>query len=281
MQVIEEDLIRSQCHSFALTGVQKADNSYTCPILEIHTWRKEVIETNLNKVRLSQRMPSNTRDDRIGPLRGIEHRQLELDEEIQCIPIESILSIKYTGEIRKQLTEQTHAVLEQITPRKLSCGEKFQRWCCCKTMNNQVHTDTGQTISQIVDEKGERVILMTIEYIRYNHINSPSYFNVLPNDDAMNFYREHFHQDVLKFYLLNNHDFDRTNFDVKRAQGATFCRLVTQLKAMVDQYPNDATLETIIRKQEIQAIGDPLQETLNRSINRNTTPLNELQRRQN
>lgn len=220
-------------------------------------------------------MPSNSRYDHIGPLRAIEHRQMELEEEIQCIPIESIISIKYTGEIKKELTEQMHAVLEKTTPKKLSCCGKFNQWCCCcKTSKNQIHADTGQTISKIVDEKGERVILMTIEYIRYNHINTPSYLNALPSRDAIAFYKEHFHTDVLKFYLLNNHDFDRTNFDVKRAQGAALCRLVTQLKAMVNEYPDDATLETIIRKQEIQAIGDPLQETLHRSINRNPRPLN-------
>ena len=56
-----------------------------------------------------------------------------------------------------------------------------------------------------------------------NYINTPSYFNILSVSDAI--------------------DFDRTNFDVKQAQGVILCRLVTQLKAMRNDYPDELTLE--------------------------------------
>ncbi len=134
--------------------------------------------------------------------------------------------------------------------------------------------DSGHTITQLVDEKGERVILITIEYIRYNNINTPSYFHALATTDAAVFYREHLHTDTLQFYLLNNQDFDQTNFNLKRVQGATLCRLVTQLKAMNGEYPDESILENIISKQEIQAIGDPLQETLNRLVGPGIATLN-------
>jgi hypothetical protein len=243
------------------------------------------MQTNLNQATLSQRVAlggiqtqRDNADHHIGPLRGVEHRKIELDEEIQCIPIESIISIKYSGEIKKELTEQMHTRLRTPPPQyQLSCCQKLNQWCCttfcccCKDSKNQVHVDSGQTIAQIIGEKGERVILITIEYIRYNNINTPSYFNALATTDAAIYYKENLHTDTLKFYLLNNQDFDQTNFDLKRVQGATLCRLVTQLKAMAGEYPDEPTLESIIRKQEIQVIGDPPQETMNRLVGPGTT----------
>jgi hypothetical protein len=178
--------------------------------------------------------------------------------------------MKYSGEIKKELTEQMHARLKTPPPPvDFSCCSKMNLWCCktfCCCCDNQVHVDPVRTIAQIVDEKGERVILITIEYIRYNNINTPSYFNALTTADANVYYRERLHTDILKFYVLNNQDFEQTNFDLKRAQGATLCRLVTHLKAMAGQYPDESTLQNIISKQEIQVIGDPPQESLNHLV---------------
>jgi hypothetical protein len=219
-------------------------------------------------------------DHRVGPLHSAEHRRIELNEEIQCIPIESIISIKYSGEIKKELTEQTHARLKTPPPDELSCCGTINRWCCrtfcccCNSCKNQVHIDPEHTINQIVDEKGERVILITIEYIRYSNINSPSHLNVLATIDAVAYYKDRLHTDTLKFYVLNNRDFEQTDFDLKRVQGARLCRLVTQLKAMAGQYPNESTLQDIISKQEIQVIGDPLQETMNTLVGPGRTTFN-------
>jgi hypothetical protein len=204
-------------------------------------------------------------DLHLGPVRTVEHHRFELDEEIQCIPIASIISIKYSGETKKEHTEQMHARLKTPPPHNPSCCKKMSAWCsktfCC-CCNNQVHIDPERTIAQTVDKKGERVILITIEYIRYSNIDTPSYFDALARTDAAVYYKDHLHTDTLRFYLLNNHDFEQTNFNLKRAQGATFSRLVTQLKAMAEDYPDEPTLEKIISKQEIQVIGDPPQETI-------------------
>ncbi len=203
------------------------------------------------------------RNHHIGPLRGVEHRRLELDEEIQSIPIESLISIKYFSEIKKELKEQIHTRINTPPPRRaLSCCEKIIQWLCGGNSNNQVHADPGRIIRQIVDEKGERVILIEIQYIRYSNINSPSYFNALAKTDAEVYYKERFDTVPLTFYLLNNQDFDQTNFDLKRAQAVTLCRLVAHLKAMVGQYPDEPTLNNIINKQAILDIGDPPQEAL-------------------
>jgi hypothetical protein len=117
-----------------------------------------------------------------------------------------------------------------------------------------------------VGQKSDRVILITIEYIRYNNIDTPSYFRALAPTDAAVYYKENLHTDTLKFYLVNNQDFEQTDFNSKRAQGASLCRLVTQLKAMDGQYPDESTLENIITKHEIQVVGDPPKETMERLV---------------
>jgi hypothetical protein len=266
-------------------GVRKLDNSYTTPVLEIHTWRKEMKQSNLNRTTTSQRVAlgglqtqRDNADRHTGPLHGTEHRQIELGEEIQCIPIESIISIKYSGEVRKELTEKVHTRIPTPPPSvRLSCCQKVNQWCsktfccCCNKSKNQVHIDSGRTVVEIVGEKGERVILISIEYIRYHNINTPSYFNALATADATSYYKDHLHTDKLNFYLLNNQDFDQTDFNLKRAQGSTLCRLVTLLKAMDGEYPDESTLENIIDKHEIQTIGDPPKETMDKIVGHGTT----------
>jgi hypothetical protein len=181
-------------------------------------------QSNFNHATASKRLPLGGRqterdnaDPHIGPLRGAQHRKVELDEEIQCIPIESIISIKYAGEVKKELTEQTHFRLNTPPPPvPLSCCEKVSRWCCttccccccCNDSSNQVHIDPGRMITQIVGQKSERVISITIEYIRYNNIDTPSYFRALAPADATGYYKDHLHTDPIQFYLVNNQDFE-------------------------------------------------------------------------
>lgn len=71
-----------------------------------------MIQTITNMATISQRVAlsgkQTARDDadqRRGPLHKSEHRKIELDEEIQCIPIDSIISIKYSGEVKKEHKE--------------------------------------------------------------------------------------------------------------------------------------------------------------------------------
>lgn len=129
-----------------------------------------------------------------------------------------------------------------------------------------MHNDPEFTTPRIVDEKGERVILITIEYIRYHNINTPSYFTALATTDAAVYYRDHLYTDTMKFYLLNNQDFEHEDFNSKRTEGSLLCRLVTQLKALAGQYPDDSTLKNIIHQEQIHIIGDPPQETMNQLV---------------
>jgi hypothetical protein len=88
----------------------------------------------------------------------------------------------------------------------------------------------------------------------------------LSPSDQLDFYKKNFHKEPLEFYLLENKDFEQADFDFKRMQGSTLCRLVTQLKTMADHYPDEATLEEMISKHDHLAVGDPPQENFVQSM---------------
>jgi hypothetical protein len=207
-------------------------------------------------------------DHRLGPSRGNTRRRLEIDEETIFIPIESILSIKHSSEIKKGHTEYQHVLVERPQHVKLSCCGEIKQWCCktfcccCNNSDRRVHNGPEKIVTTISGEEAERKIIITIEYIRYSNIHTPSHVRVLAVSDQTAFYKENFHQETLQFYLLDSDDYQQTDFDLKHMQASILCRLVTDLKAMMGHYPDESTLQTLISKHDGLAIGDPPRETL-------------------
>lgn len=277
-------------------GVRTTDNKYTSPVLEIHTWYKSATQINVNQADMTVRVAlgglqtaRDNADRHIGPLRGAEQRRIELEEKTTVIPVESILSIKSSNEIKKGETEYRNVRLRTPPPPiKLSCCQRINRWCsrtfccCCNNAIGQGRIEPEEIITTISNQEAERKILITIEYSRYSNIDTPSHIRVLSLSDQVAFFRERFHTDILEFYLLDNHDFEQTDFDLKRMQASTICRLVTQLKSMSGHYPDALTLEHIIGKHDTLAIGNPPEENfrrltsaerINASLNFTTVPI--------
>ena len=213
-------------------------------------------------------------DRHLGPSRGGERRRMERDEEVIVLPVESIISIKYSSEIKKEETEHRNVRLRTPPlPIKLGCWQRISQWCnktfccccCCNDSKGQVHHEPEQIITTISNQEAERKILITMEYIRYSNIDTPSHVRVFSPSDQFDFYRRNFHKiEPLEFYLLDNYDFEQADFDFKRMQASTLCRLVTQLKAMIGHYSDEPTLGMIIGKRGNLAVGDPPQETIGR-----------------
>ena len=253
------------------------DYTYTSPVLEIHTWRRSDTCTAVNETTMTKRVAlggmqteRDNADRHIGLSRGMEHRKLEQEEQVIVIPVESIILIKYSGEVKKEETEHKNVRLKTPPPDKLSCCGKVSQWCsktfccCCDDSKTQVYKEPEQIITTISNQEAERKILITIAYIRYSNIDTASHIRVLSTADQQSFYKDHFYTDTLQFYLLDNYDFEPVDFDLKRMQASILCRLVTQLKTMNGHYPDEPTLEMIISRQDNLAIGDPPQETFQR-----------------
>jgi hypothetical protein len=153
---------------------------------------------------------------------------------------ESILAINYSNEIKKGETEYKHVRLRTPPPQvQLSCCQKISKCCktfwCCDNSKGQVHTEPEQIITTISNKEAERKILITIEYIRYSNIDTPSHIRVLSVPDQFGFFREHLYEDTLKFYLLDNYDLEQADFDLKRTQASTLCRLITKASQYTNQ----------------------------------------------
>jgi hypothetical protein len=258
-------------------GVRTIDNQYTSPVLEIHICRKSATQTAMNEASLRQRVvlggmqtQRDTADRHLGPLRGAERRRLELEEDIIIIPIESIISIESSSEVKKEETEYKNVRVRTPPSVKLSCGKRCIRWCCITfccydCFKNQLSMKSEEIITTISNQQAERKILITIEYVHYSYIDTPSHVRVLGTNDQLEFYKGRFRTDPpLKFYLLDNNEYEQTDFDLKRMQAATLCRLVTQLKSMTPRYPDESTLQMIINKPDSLTIGDEAQETITR-----------------
>ncbi len=255
-------------------GVRTQENTYTSPVLEVCTWRELRKETTTTQFALSQRVAlggmQTERDkaDHRGLARGATQRQLEIEEETVFIPVDSILSIKHSSEIRKGHTEYQHIIQKKPQQVKLSCCDKVKQWCnrsfccCCNNSDKRLHTELPEIRTTIQGEHAERRILVTIEYIRYSNIHTPSHVRALAISDQGAFYRENLHKDTMQFYLMDNSDCKQTDFELKHMQASVLCRLVTDFKAMVGHYPDEPTFQTILKRHDGLAIGEPPKEDI-------------------
>jgi hypothetical protein len=202
-------------------------------------------------------------DRHIGPSRGVEQQITEREEEVIVIPIESITLIKSSSEVKREETKRKNLRLSTPPPPvKLSCCGKVSQWCsktfccCCNDSKTQVHTGPEPIITTIANQEAGRKILITIEYMRYSNVHIPSTVRVLSPTGQQNFNKEQLQKETLIFYLLESHEYEHTDFELKQAQASTLCRLVTQLKAMAEHYPDEATLNQIMHKRENSLFGE-------------------------
>ena len=221
------------------------------------------------------------------PVRGVTHLKAEVDESTVLIPVESILSIQYSTEIKKGCTE-TQCIVRDI-PRQVeySCCDRVKNWChrafCCCCDGEKLkkqESKPDKIVTTVTDEHAERKIIVTIEYVHYSNIHTPSHIRVLQTSDQAEFYQKRLHSETLKFYLTVSRQTEQDNFHIRQKEAAMLCRLVTQLKSMIGHYPDEQTLEQIVNKRSALTIGEPPTETIQRinpagsitNVNLRTTP---------
>ena len=144
--------------------------------------------------------------------------------------------------------------IELPIPRQQeSCCDAL-RCCCCRkkilvknVQRKKVHKET----------EAQRVITMNIEYSKYSNPNTPSHTRLLDTQAQLEYYKKKFDAEkTLKFYLVNNTEFDPANFEVKKKEAETLSRTVMQLKGMRDHYPSERDLDVILGLNYKQAFGD-------------------------
>ncbi|CAF3542308.1 unnamed protein product [Rotaria socialis] len=204
-------------------GVSKSNETYTCPMLSIHTYRQSSEKT---AVGYAEAQFSNKKkfDEKVGPLVTSKEEHLSSDETTIMIPVEDIINIYYTSGIKKSVKAQEHSRLVPVVEENGCCG---CCGCCKKAPKPKRQID-------IIEEKSaERVITVHIQYSKYSNLDTVSNARILSESDRLQFYKNQFQPNTeLKFYLVRNAEYDSVNFNEKRVQAENLCRIIMQLKGI-------------------------------------------------
>jgi hypothetical protein len=231
-------------------------NKYTSPVLAIHTWNESIQNTSMHHGRLGltggsggtwlDRNKSSTQLTEAGKT---EEKKTDLDADIHIIPVEDIIKVKVSTEIKKAIEQNKVVRVKTPPPEDLSCTDNVKKccirnvccWCCKETKAAPVHV-----VSMSEKAEADRKIVVTIEYLRHSLIHTPSSVQVQAEDKQHAFYHKHLEVDSLKFYFLHNAEYDGEDYKKQLDESEALARVVMQLKAMIDQYPDPAQLQQLI-----------------------------------
>ena len=149
-----------------------------------------------------------------------------------------------------------HEELLPLPPEKSSCFDccdSFRCWCCRKKTLVRLIKRTKKTNQQ----DAERVITVTIEYLVYSNLDSPSNVRLLNEEEQKEFFKERFQsKQELQFYLTHNRDVDSKHFELRSKEAEALCRSIIQLKAMNSSYPSDNDLDKVLDQVHRRTFGD-------------------------
>jgi hypothetical protein len=139
------------------------------------------------------------------------------------------------------------------------CCNKFRCWCCRKKML----VDLIKRTNTKAEKQAQRVITITVEYTKYSNPDSASNARLLSEEEQAAYYKRIFQPNTpLKFYLVNNTEFDPRNFELKRKQADVLCLTVMHLKAMKNRYPSEDQLGKILDQSHTTTFGDVFNEPI-------------------
>jgi len=239
-------------------------------MLSIHTYHHSSQKTNTG---YAEAQFSNKKKYRkLGPTSTLNEERLTSDETVIMIPVEDVISIHYTSDVKKSVKAAEHSRLVPVVKKKGCCS------CFRKTPEPQLET----TIDE--EKNAERVITIHMQYSKYSNLDTLSNARILTEAERMQFFKEMFQpKEELKFYLVKNTEYDSTSFEQKRAQAENLCRVLMQLKGMnsgvssnnlrirtedgkavpaaaVISYPSPEELQELLQPPRSVAFGDPHQE---------------------
>jgi hypothetical protein len=240
------------------TGVKTSDNKYTTPVIALHMYTKEQKVTTQTKTTFNAPTSKTGRQNSFvphsAPSSSTNLDKQEKEEKVRCIPIEDIISIEYSTEVKKEYaTFETKQERQRSPKAKLGCWGLFQQClrekcscCCCPDcicdccptcMHNCCKTPPDEAPKYDTNTRrhvtANRMILIEMKCIQHSNIDIPTHVNVLPTDEKHKFYTENFNVDPIYFYLVNNTEPDQNDFQKKSSEAERFIRVVVQLRKMV------------------------------------------------
>ncbi|UJR19844.1 hypothetical protein I4U23_022977 [Adineta vaga] len=177
-------------------GVRTDEDAQTTPILALHTWKKSKQQTQL-QCNVIGTLPHSNQSKNRGILRAEtqDKMKFERDEDILILPVEDIMSITVSSEI-KEMVDQAEVRYIKNPSSKVnlisyhSRGRYFMRNLLCCTCH-QTQEIPQEVTNKTVVKNATRFILVTIEYLRYGSVHTPSNVKVLSRDQQAAFYQKH------------------------------------------------------------------------------------------
>ncbi|CAF4532472.1 unnamed protein product [Rotaria sp. Silwood2] len=256
-----------------LLGILTRNETYTSPMLSIHIYRQSSKKTAVDYAK-AQFSNKKKFDGQLGPLTTFKEEHLSSDEIVLMIPVEDVINIYYTSDVKKSVKAEEYSHLVPVVSGKGCCCS------CCKSAPPPVRQ------SEIVEAKNaQRVITIHLQYSKYSNLDTVSNARILPESDRAEFYKQQFRPyEQLQFYLVRNAEYDATNFDQKKEQAENLCRIIMQLKGMNGgvtntsvrlvtkedvvvpaaslHYPSPQELQQILNQSYVGIFGDAHQEGL-------------------
>lgn len=206
---------------FIYPGISTPNRAYTCPILSIHTYRQSEERTTVDYAE-TQLTNKKKFDQQLGSLSAAKHENLSSDETVVMVPIEDVINIYYTCDVKKSVKAEERSHLVPATAETGCFGG------CCKK-----NSRPERRIEFYEQKNAQRVITVHLQYSKYSNLNTVSNVRLLPESERAQFYKDQFHPNTeLTFYLVNNNEFEATNFEQKRMHAENLCRIIIQLKGM-------------------------------------------------
>lgn len=251
-------------------GVHTHDNHYTSPILSLHIWNKSLHLTKSYTGPLAtddrqnrSRLDKNQLDTVLSPTIMNHENKIGVDEEIQIIPIEDIISIKVKSEIKKAVKEEKRRWIKTTPTRDVTFNQQMKNYCikhfccwCCeekKVAAELLETETKK-------KEATRCIVITIKHLCHSYVDTPSNVRVLSVVKQAEFYEKQLEVNIIKFSYFQSENFDEVEYNSKLGESETLARIVMQLKAMNGHYPDSSQLEQIIQQQQIRPFGFEIDE---------------------
>ena len=232
-----------------IQGVKTSENKYSSPIISLHTYNKaqKVIIRTTKDVTIAGSNPSNPSASHQGPSSSTNTDRQEIEEKVLCIPVEDIISVSYSADVKKEYqTFETTQERPRAPKAKLGCCGRMKQclretFCCCpaclcKVCKPLPVEQPQYDTNQIRNVTATRMILIEMKCIRHTNIHIPSHVQVLSSEKRLKFYEDKFLVDPIEFYLVNNSEAEGENFEAKRNEAEDLSRVVVQLRNMVFEF---------------------------------------------
>ncbi|CAF1480333.1 unnamed protein product [Adineta ricciae] len=234
-------------------GADVGENIQTTPLLSVHTWTRNEQHTENHMEGIARRENEQ--------VTSLEHY-----ENIQMIPIQDIISIKISSELKRTNKRNTSEYVTTSSnkndpSRSRPLKSRFIRsFLCCGNGTPKVITSTH------INNRTTYSILMRIEYLRpcLAHILNKTL--TISRDQPTISYEDQSLANIIEFYFSRSDTDDEVAWKKKLESSEELVRAIFQLKNLNNSYYDVQQVTQLTEKHDFQPYGYvPDKETIDTS----------------